>query len=187
MDGTSRVPPRVFSRGRSAVGRQERLPAPWPNPPAAPDILVLMENGNAAAAYGVGGRRHWCYASRDRIEQQIIRAYVQLALTDDADCSRTVTLARLSGLEVRLTEAPWIEQLTCRRSGWRSIRSRPAQPSTASAALNSTKTNWRPRSTSSARPRTVTRPETEGIHGALSGLDDGAVEPLGRMRQGRET
>jgi hypothetical protein len=51
-----------------------------------------------------------CNECRDRIEQQIIRAYVQLALTDDADCSRTVTLARLSGLEVRLTEVPRTEQ-----------------------------------------------------------------------------
>lgn len=50
------------------------------------------------------------HACRDQIEQQIIRAYVQLALSDDAHCSRTVTLARLSGLEVRLTEAPWIDQ-----------------------------------------------------------------------------
>jgi hypothetical protein len=50
------------------------------------------------------------HACRDRIEQQIIRAYVRLAPSDDANCSRTVTLARLSGLEVRLTEAPWIEQ-----------------------------------------------------------------------------
>jgi hypothetical protein len=51
-----------------------------------------------------------CNECRDRIEQQIIRAYVQLALTDDADCSRTVTLTRLSGLEVRLTEVPRTEQ-----------------------------------------------------------------------------
>ncbi|GEO16307.1 hypothetical protein [Microvirga aerophila] len=50
------------------------------------------------------------YACRDWIEQQIVRAYVRLALSNDADCSRTVTLARLSDLEVRLTEAPWIEQ-----------------------------------------------------------------------------
>jgi hypothetical protein len=51
------------------------------------------------------------YASRDQIEQQIIRAYVRLALSNDADWSRTATLARLSGLEVRLTEATWSEQL----------------------------------------------------------------------------
>ena len=51
------------------------------------------------------------YASRDQIEQQIIRAYVRLALRDDADWSRTVTLARLSGLEVRLIEATWTKQL----------------------------------------------------------------------------
>ena len=50
-------------------------------------------------------------ACRDRIEQQIIRAYVRLALTDDADGSRTVTLALLSGFEVRLTEMPRMELL----------------------------------------------------------------------------
>jgi hypothetical protein len=49
-------------------------------------------------------------ACRDRIEQRIIRAYVQLAVTDDTDCSRTVTLGRLCGLEVRLTEAPRTQQ-----------------------------------------------------------------------------
>jgi hypothetical protein len=44
---------------------------------------------------------------RDRIEQQIIRAYVRLATEPDgADGSRTVTLARFGGLEVRLTEVP---------------------------------------------------------------------------------
>jgi hypothetical protein len=50
------------------------------------------------------------YACRDQIEQQIIRAYVRLALADDAHGSRTVKLTALSGLEVRLTEAPWLEQ-----------------------------------------------------------------------------
>ena len=44
---------------------------------------------------------------RDRIEQRIVRAYVQLAvLPDDADGSCTVTLERFGGFEVRLTEAP---------------------------------------------------------------------------------
>jgi hypothetical protein len=44
---------------------------------------------------------------RDRIEQKIVRAYVQLAiLPDDADGSCTVTLERFGGLEVRLTETP---------------------------------------------------------------------------------
>jgi hypothetical protein len=49
-------------------------------------------------------------ACRDRIAQQIIRAYVQLAMTHDVDGSRTVTLARRGGLEVRLTEAVSMER-----------------------------------------------------------------------------
>ena len=48
-------------------------------------------------------------ACRDRIEQQIIRAYVRLVTTDDAGGARTVTLARLDGLELRLTEAPMLD------------------------------------------------------------------------------
>jgi hypothetical protein len=46
------------------------------------------------------------YACRDQIEQQIIRAYLQLMVLDGLGGSRTVTLAQLSGLEVRLTELP---------------------------------------------------------------------------------
>jgi hypothetical protein len=43
----------------------------------------------------------------DEVEQRIIRAYVQLACTPaETNGSRTVTVARLSGLEVRLTEVP---------------------------------------------------------------------------------
>ena len=45
-------------------------------------------------------------ACRDRIEQQLIRAYVQLVFAAEAGGSRTVTLSRQSGLEVRLTEMP---------------------------------------------------------------------------------
>jgi len=45
-------------------------------------------------------------ACRDQIEQQIIRAYVRLVTAEDAMGARSVTLARLAGLEVRLTEAP---------------------------------------------------------------------------------
>jgi hypothetical protein len=46
-------------------------------------------------------------ACRDRIEEEIIRAYVRLALTPDrADGHRTVKLAQFGGLEVRLTEIP---------------------------------------------------------------------------------
>ena len=43
-------------------------------------------------------------ADRDRIEQQIIRAYVRLVTAADDRGSRTVTFARLAGLECRLTE-----------------------------------------------------------------------------------
>jgi hypothetical protein len=43
-----------------------------------------------------------CY---DRIEQDIIRAYVRLALTSDqADGSRSVRLAQFGSVEVRLSE-----------------------------------------------------------------------------------
>ncbi len=43
----------------------------------------------------------------DRIEQQILRTYVQLAVTPErADGSRRATLARLGAVEVRLTECP---------------------------------------------------------------------------------
>jgi hypothetical protein len=43
-------------------------------------------------------------ADRDRIEQQIIRAYVRLVMAADERGARTVTFARLAGLECRLTE-----------------------------------------------------------------------------------
>ena len=45
-------------------------------------------------------------AYRDQIEQRIIRAYVRLVMADDVEGTRTVTFARLAGLEARLTEAP---------------------------------------------------------------------------------
>jgi hypothetical protein len=45
-----------------------------------------------------------CY---DQIEQDIIRAYVQLALTPDhANGFRTIRLAQFGAVEVRLSEAP---------------------------------------------------------------------------------
>jgi hypothetical protein len=43
-------------------------------------------------------------AARDRIEQLIIRAYVRLVTAADDRRARTVTFARLAGLEYRLTE-----------------------------------------------------------------------------------
>jgi hypothetical protein len=43
-------------------------------------------------------------ADRDRIEQQIIRAYVRLVTAANDGGARTVTFARLAGLECRLTE-----------------------------------------------------------------------------------
>ncbi|MEZ0167118.1 hypothetical protein [Microvirga sp. TS319] len=43
----------------------------------------------------------------DEIEQRIIRAYVQLACTEqDTGGSRTVSVTRLGHLEIRLTEVP---------------------------------------------------------------------------------
>ena len=52
------------------------------------------------------GNAAWPDARRDQIEEQIIRAYVQLIFAAEADGSRTVTLSRQDGLEVRLTEMP---------------------------------------------------------------------------------
>jgi len=47
----------------------------------------------------------WSTASRDEIEQQIVRAYVQLALVPrQHDSCRTITLARFGDIEVRMTE-----------------------------------------------------------------------------------
>jgi len=43
--------------------------------------------------------------SRDRIEEQIVRAYIRLALAPGSEAgSRTVTLVQFGALEVRLTE-----------------------------------------------------------------------------------
>jgi hypothetical protein len=51
---------------------------------------------------------------RDRIEEQIIRGYVRLALTPDrAPGLRTITLEQFGALEVRLTEVP--DQDDCAR------------------------------------------------------------------------
>ena len=52
------------------------------------------------------GDAAWPDARRDRIEEQIIRAYVHLVFATEADGSRTVTLSRQGSLEVRLTEMP---------------------------------------------------------------------------------
>ena len=70
---------------------------------------MLMEKGMLQSFAASVGDALWSDACRDRVEEQIIRAYVRLALTDDADGSRTVTLARLGSLEVRLTEMPRME------------------------------------------------------------------------------
>jgi hypothetical protein len=49
----------------------------------------------------------WPDPCRDRIEQQIICAYVRLAApASDDGISRTVTVTRLGSVELRLTEAP---------------------------------------------------------------------------------
>ena len=104
------------------------------------------------------GDAAWPDAGRDRIEQQIIRAYVQLIFAAEAGGSRTVTLSRQSGLEVRLTEMPrpglptfWLE---IHALGTRSIID-------SLGALNSMRMNWRPPSISSARPRSAIRHGTE--------------------------
>ena len=48
----------------------------------------------------------WPDARRDQIEEQIHPVYVHLIFAAEADGSRTVTLSRQGGLEVRLTEMP---------------------------------------------------------------------------------
>jgi hypothetical protein len=53
------------------------------------------------------GARAPAASCRDRIEEQIIRAYVRLALAPDQACGfRTITLEQFGALEVRLTEVP---------------------------------------------------------------------------------
>ena len=69
-----------------------------------------MENGMLQLRTASEGDATCCNGCRDRIEQQIIRAYLQLMVLDGLGGSRTVTFARLSGLEVRLTEVPRTEQ-----------------------------------------------------------------------------
>src|SRR3712207_1726291 len=76
-------------------------------PPVPLEFVMSMENGMLQSFAASVGDALWSDACRDRVEEQIIRAYVRLALTDDADGSRTVTLARLGSFEVRLTEMPW--------------------------------------------------------------------------------
>jgi hypothetical protein len=63
--------------------------------------------------------------NHDRIERQLIQAYIQLAVTaPDEDGSRTVALGRFGGVEVHLTELPpkralsampplWLEVFCC--------------------------------------------------------------------------
>jgi hypothetical protein len=75
-------------------------------PPAPLESLVPMENQMLQSCRASAGDAVRSDARRDRIEQQIVRAYVQLIFADEAGGSRTVTLSRQSGLEVRLTEMP---------------------------------------------------------------------------------
>ncbi|KLK90197.1 hypothetical protein AA309_27200 [Microvirga vignae] len=49
--------------------------------------------------------------SPDEIEQHIIRAYLQLACTPEANGTRIVTVVRLGVLEARLTEVPEKQRL----------------------------------------------------------------------------
>jgi hypothetical protein len=66
-----------------------------------------MENGMAHIHAMSVRARTPTVPCRDRIEEQIIRAYVRLALTPDrAGGWRSITLAQFGALEVRLSEAP---------------------------------------------------------------------------------
>ncbi|MBM6583539.1 hypothetical protein ILT44_25390 [Microvirga sp. BT689] len=67
---------------------------------------MLKENEMLQSCWVSAGDGVWPEARRDQIEEQIIRAYVQLIFAAEADGSRTVTLSRQGGLEVRLTEMP---------------------------------------------------------------------------------
>jgi hypothetical protein len=64
-----------------------------------------MENGMLQPCTASEGDATCCNGCRERIEQKIIRAHVHLVMLDGLGGYRTV-----SGLEVRLTEVPWIEQ-----------------------------------------------------------------------------
>jgi hypothetical protein len=75
-------------------------------PPAPLESLVPMENPMLQSCWAPAGNAAWPDARRDQIEEQIIRAYVQLIFAAEADGSRTVTLSRQDGFEVRLTEMP---------------------------------------------------------------------------------
>jgi hypothetical protein len=74
--------------------------------PPALESLVPMENHMLQSCWVSAGDAAWPDARRDRIEEQIIRAYVHLIFAAEADGSRTVTVGRQGGLEVRLTEMP---------------------------------------------------------------------------------
>ena len=75
-------------------------------PPAPLESLVPMENHMLQSCWVSAGDAAWPDARRDRIEEQIIRAYVHLVFATEADGSRTVTVSRQGSLEVRLTEMP---------------------------------------------------------------------------------
>jgi hypothetical protein len=65
----------------------------------------LMENRMRQSRTKPASGSSWPDRCRDKVEQKIIRAYVQLAVSPDrADGPRTATLARFGSLEVRLTE-----------------------------------------------------------------------------------
>ncbi len=66
-----------------------------------------MDDGDIAKRHA-GSNEYSCRPGRwvDEIEQRIIRAYFQIVrATDHSDRSRTVTVAGLGSLEVRLTSA----------------------------------------------------------------------------------
>ncbi|MCB5176964.1 MULTISPECIES: hypothetical protein [Microvirga] len=63
-------------------------------------------------------------ACRDRIEEELIRGYIRLALTpDQASGMRTITLAQFGALEVRLTELTSRDEATPMPPFWVEIYS----------------------------------------------------------------
>jgi hypothetical protein len=75
------------------------LPLPQPPGLSATEFTMLLRDVSFANTAAVPPICH------DQIEQQIIRSYVQLALTpNQANGHRTATLAQFGAIEVRLTE-----------------------------------------------------------------------------------
>jgi hypothetical protein len=83
-----------------------------------------MENEMSQLGAMRAGASSWEDACPGRIEEQIIRAYVQLAfMPNGANGSRAITLAQFGALEARLTEVPLAEPLSDIPSFWVEIYS----------------------------------------------------------------